>query len=50
MTATALNASQIFQLQMREIIRTYVRELAGWDKDDAQRQLILFKQPQRLHL
>jgi len=40
MTGTPLNASGIFQLQMREIIRTYVRELAGWDKDDAGRQFM----------
>jgi hypothetical protein len=32
-------ASQVFQLQMRETIRTYVRELAGWNRDDAQRCL-----------
>ena len=40
MTITPPNASQVYQLHMREIIRTYVRELAGWDTEDAQRQLI----------
>jgi hypothetical protein len=31
----SLNASQVFTLQTREAVRTYVRELAGWDKDEA---------------
>jgi hypothetical protein len=30
-----LNYNQVFQLQLRETIRTYVRELAGWDGDVA---------------
>ena len=30
-----LNASQVFQLQTIEIIRSYVRELAGWDNEVA---------------
>jgi hypothetical protein len=35
-----LNASQVFQLQIREIIRSYVRELAGWDKKVAHASFI----------
>lgn len=27
---------QVFQLQMRENIRAYVRELAGWNRGEAQ--------------
>jgi hypothetical protein len=30
-----LNYNQVFQLQMRENVRAYVRELAGWDKQGA---------------
>jgi hypothetical protein len=40
MTGVPLNASQVFTLQMREIVRTYVRELAGWAKEDAQREFM----------
>lgn len=38
-----LDYNQVFQLQMRETIRTYVRELAGWEPDvarDANREAI----------
>ena len=30
-----LDYNQVFQLQMRENARAYVRELAGWDKQAA---------------
>lgn len=30
-----LDYNQVFQLQARENVRAYVRELAGWDKDEA---------------
>jgi hypothetical protein len=32
---SGLNYNQVFQLQMRETIRAYVRELAGWDEQVA---------------
>lgn len=35
MTADGLDYNQVFQLQMRENVRAYVRELAGWDKQEA---------------
>lgn len=31
-----LDYNQVFQLQMRENVRAYVRELAGWDRREAQ--------------
>jgi hypothetical protein len=30
-----LNYNQVLQLQIRETVRAYVRELAGWDKQVA---------------
>lgn len=30
-----LDYNQVFQLQIRENARAYVRELAGWDKNEA---------------
>lgn len=30
-----LDYNQAFRLQMRENVRAYVRELAGWDKQEA---------------
>ena len=30
-----LDYNQVFRLQMRENVRAYVRELAGWDKQEA---------------
>jgi hypothetical protein len=35
-----LDASQVFVLQTREIMRAYVRELAGWDQDMAKDDLL----------
>jgi hypothetical protein len=35
-----LTASQVFQVQIRETIRSYVRELAGWDKDEVHAALM----------
>jgi hypothetical protein len=36
----ALDASQVLQLQTREAIRAYVRELDGWDHETAQTALL----------
>lgn len=35
-----LDPHQVFRLQTRESIRTYVRELAGWDERTAQDALL----------
>jgi hypothetical protein len=46
--AGGLDHYQVFQLQMRETIRAYVRELAGWDTRRAQdSQLVAIEMIQR---
>jgi len=37
---SGLDSHQVFQLQTRESIRAYVRELAGWDGGAAQNALL----------
>jgi hypothetical protein len=35
-----LTANQVFQVQIRETIRSYVCELAGWDKNEVHAALM----------